>query len=124
MNNWCICWFLRIFLLWMLIFKRLTARRLYKSFGVKGLNIGFQVTYMDPFTKSYEMRVDYENGRLLGREAARMCCVTSQNTAVLTQCSLAQLCRGLRTACILNRHICTACTSDGSRFHRNIRTYP
>jgi hypothetical protein len=29
--------FSRIFLLWILIFKGLTARRLYKSFGVKGL---------------------------------------------------------------------------------------
>jgi hypothetical protein len=37
MNNWCICWFLRIILLGILIFKGLTARRLYKSFGVKGL---------------------------------------------------------------------------------------
>jgi hypothetical protein len=36
-HNWCICWFLRIFLLRILIFKGLTARRLYKSFGVKGL---------------------------------------------------------------------------------------
>jgi hypothetical protein len=39
MNNCCICWFSRIFLLGILIFKRLTARRLYKSFGVKGLNV-------------------------------------------------------------------------------------
>jgi hypothetical protein len=39
MNNWCICWFSRIFLLGILIFKGLTARRLYKFFGVKGLNI-------------------------------------------------------------------------------------
>jgi hypothetical protein len=38
MNNWCICWFSRIFLLGILIFKGLTERRLYKSFGVKGLN--------------------------------------------------------------------------------------
>jgi hypothetical protein len=30
--------FSNIFLLWILIFKGLTARRLYKSFGVKGLN--------------------------------------------------------------------------------------
>jgi hypothetical protein len=30
--------FSRIFLLWILIFKVLTARRVYKSFGVKGLN--------------------------------------------------------------------------------------
>jgi hypothetical protein len=39
MNNWCICWFSRIFLLAILIFKGLTARRLYKSFSVKGLRI-------------------------------------------------------------------------------------
>jgi hypothetical protein len=37
MNNWCICWFFTNFLLGTLIFKGLTARRLYKSFGVKGL---------------------------------------------------------------------------------------
>jgi hypothetical protein len=37
MNNWCICWFSRISLLGILIFKGRTARRLYKSFGVKGL---------------------------------------------------------------------------------------
>jgi hypothetical protein len=36
-NNWCICWFSRIFLLGILIFKGLTALRRYKSFGVKGL---------------------------------------------------------------------------------------
>jgi hypothetical protein len=38
MNNWCICWLSRIFLLGILIFKGLNARRLYKSFGVKGLS--------------------------------------------------------------------------------------
>jgi hypothetical protein len=37
MNNWCIVGFSRIFLLGILIFKGLTARHLYKSFGVKGL---------------------------------------------------------------------------------------
>jgi hypothetical protein len=37
MNNWCICWFSRVFLLGILIFKGLTARRLYKSFNVKRL---------------------------------------------------------------------------------------
>jgi hypothetical protein len=35
MNNWCICW--------------LTARRLYKSFGVKGLIVALNhVTESDP----------------------------------------------------------------------------
>jgi hypothetical protein len=38
MNNWCICWFFTHILLRILIFKGLTVRRLYKSFGVKGLN--------------------------------------------------------------------------------------
>jgi hypothetical protein len=37
MNNWLFDGFSRIFLLGILIFKGLTARRLYKSFGVKGL---------------------------------------------------------------------------------------
>jgi hypothetical protein len=37
MNNWCIFGFSVIFLLGILIFKGLTARRLYKSFGVKGV---------------------------------------------------------------------------------------
>jgi hypothetical protein len=36
MNNWCVC-FSRIFLLGILVLKGLTARRLYKSFRVKGL---------------------------------------------------------------------------------------
>jgi hypothetical protein len=39
MNNWCVG-FSRIFLLGILIFKGLTARHLYKSFGVKGLKFG------------------------------------------------------------------------------------
>jgi hypothetical protein len=37
MNNWCIGWFFTHILLGILIFKGLTARRHYKSFGVKGL---------------------------------------------------------------------------------------
>jgi hypothetical protein len=37
LKNCCIFCFLRTFLLGILIFKRLIARRLYKSFGVKGL---------------------------------------------------------------------------------------
>jgi hypothetical protein len=41
MNNWCICWFFTHILLGILIFKGLTARRLYKSFGVKGLKTVF-----------------------------------------------------------------------------------
>jgi hypothetical protein len=39
MNNWCICWFLMYILLGILIFKWLNARRFYKPFGVKGLNL-------------------------------------------------------------------------------------
>jgi hypothetical protein len=38
MNNWCICWFFTHILTGDFIFKGLTARRLYKSFGVKGLS--------------------------------------------------------------------------------------
>jgi hypothetical protein len=39
MNNWCIYWFFTHILVGILIFKGLTALRLYKSFGVKGLII-------------------------------------------------------------------------------------
>jgi hypothetical protein len=39
MNNWFIYCFSRIFILGILIFKWLTARRLYKSFGVKELGL-------------------------------------------------------------------------------------
>jgi hypothetical protein len=37
MNNWLLVGFSRMLLLGILIFKGLIARRLYKSFGVKGL---------------------------------------------------------------------------------------
>jgi hypothetical protein len=37
MNDWFIRLFSRVFLLRIVIFKGLTTRRLYKSFGVKGL---------------------------------------------------------------------------------------
>jgi hypothetical protein len=40
MNNWCIYWFSRIFLLGILIYKGFNARRLYKLFDVKGLKKG------------------------------------------------------------------------------------
>jgi hypothetical protein len=40
--------FSRIFLLGILIFKGLTARRLYKSFGVKGLKIHFAEYFLPP----------------------------------------------------------------------------
>jgi hypothetical protein len=39
MNNWCICWLFTHIFTGILIFKGLTARRLYKSFGVKGLRV-------------------------------------------------------------------------------------
>jgi hypothetical protein len=38
MNNCYICWFFTHILLEILIFKGFTARRIHKSFGVKGLN--------------------------------------------------------------------------------------
>jgi hypothetical protein len=50
MNNWCICWFSCIFLLGILIFKGLTARSLYKSFGVKGL--------ITTGTRCYPLRIE------------------------------------------------------------------
>jgi hypothetical protein len=39
MNNWCICWFSKHIFTEILIFEGLIARRLYKSFGVKGLRV-------------------------------------------------------------------------------------
>jgi hypothetical protein len=37
MYNWCLCWFLTHIFIGDFNFKGLTARHLYKSFGVKGL---------------------------------------------------------------------------------------
>jgi hypothetical protein len=48
MNNWGFVGFSRIFLLGILIFKGLTARRIYTSFGVKGLSAGInQVNFFN-----------------------------------------------------------------------------
>jgi hypothetical protein len=62
MNNSCICWFFTHILLRILIFKGLTARRLYKSFGVKGLTTllqgrGFATKGGERFGKNAEMKV-------------------------------------------------------------------
>jgi hypothetical protein len=38
MNNWCICWIFTDIFTGDFNFKRLTGRRLYTSFGIKGLN--------------------------------------------------------------------------------------
>jgi hypothetical protein len=43
MNTWCICWLFTHILLGILIFKGLIARRLYKSFGVKGLIYSYKI---------------------------------------------------------------------------------
>jgi hypothetical protein len=65
MNNWCFVGFLHIFLLGILIFKGLTARRLYKSFGVKGLIVrlllstqaNIQFVYITVYVQSLVLNV-------------------------------------------------------------------
>jgi hypothetical protein len=63
MNNWCICWFITHILLGILIFKGLSARRLYKSFGVKGLNLVVSLTPGPLYTRgdSPPARTEYED---------------------------------------------------------------
>jgi hypothetical protein len=58
MNNWFFVGFSRAFLLGILIFKELTARRLYKSIGVKGLSS--EVTQTRILSK---FRQDYNRSR-------------------------------------------------------------
>jgi hypothetical protein len=52
MSNCCICGFLTHILVGILIFKGLTARRLYKSFGVKGLRTSQLVKEFPTFSKN------------------------------------------------------------------------
>jgi hypothetical protein len=57
MNDWCILGgFLRVFVLEILIFKGLTARRLYKLFGVKGLRY---LIYIDQINLLSKLRHTY-----------------------------------------------------------------
>jgi hypothetical protein len=53
--------FSRIFLLGILIFKGLTARRLYKSFGVKGLNYASALWYIFVFVKYQNIHIFESN---------------------------------------------------------------
>jgi hypothetical protein len=52
MNNWCICWFVTHIFTGILIFKGLTARRLYKSFGIKGLMASWSTRITNPWIYS------------------------------------------------------------------------
>jgi hypothetical protein len=57
MNNWCICWFFTHILEGIIIFKGLNTRRLYKSFGVKGLNDNSSSTTFYNFLFYFETKV-------------------------------------------------------------------
>jgi hypothetical protein len=57
MNYCCICWFSSIFLLGILIFKKLIARRRYKSFGVKGLRNTWAMRYLTHTNESPSFHV-------------------------------------------------------------------
>jgi hypothetical protein len=53
MNNWCICWFFTHIFTGILIFKGLTARRLFKSFGIRGLSrVGIYVILRQQFLRN------------------------------------------------------------------------
>jgi hypothetical protein len=56
--------FSRIFLLGILIFKRLTARRIYKSFGVNGLKQVARNTRADSYTAMKRCLATNPDGKL------------------------------------------------------------
>jgi hypothetical protein len=66
MNNLLFVGFSCIFLLWILIFKGLTARRLYKSFGVKGLNRLREQTELDGSWRLGSLEHPYSHNKLAG----------------------------------------------------------
>jgi hypothetical protein len=71
MYNWCICWFFTHILLGILIFKGLTARRLYKSFGVKGLSTELYRTMHTVSHKNFPFNpevVDYDFNIIIGKD--------------------------------------------------------
>jgi hypothetical protein len=53
MNNWCICWFFTRIFTMILNFKGLAVRRLYKSFGVKGVIINACIQIGTSFSFRY-----------------------------------------------------------------------
>jgi hypothetical protein len=81
MNNWRICWLFAHILLWILIFKGITARRLYKSFGVKGLRHIYCSIYVSIFPP-FHVCID-------------MYCKTASSTAVVNYYTNTVKMRGL-----------------------------
>jgi hypothetical protein len=55
MNNWCICWFFTHIFTGNFNFKGRAVRRLYKSFGVKGLNLEPNKTHKGSLWKARQV---------------------------------------------------------------------
>jgi hypothetical protein len=64
MHNWCICRFFTHIFTGILIFKGLTARRLYKSFDIKGLSVVDNASASVPGVIVANLRLELWNKRV------------------------------------------------------------
>jgi hypothetical protein len=93
MNNLCICWFITHIFTGILIFKELTARRLYKSFGFKGLTY-INIIINIQFLPNKEHRLRPSERPIREGSTGKKIAVHCEASALKTRCRIFNIERG------------------------------